>query len=146
MNSASPSHDTLQSVQRPCRTWQPRVLSVRVRALIWGHLPPTPQYLQLPRSTERDMLGRTSGGRGGRTQESTTQSHKSRKRINTWTENQIHARARTHTHTHTHPSPNRHSVCNKANIIYQHFMTTLEEGIPKPLPWSKGWTLEINSR
>lgn len=47
---------------------------------------------------------------------------------------------------HTHTSPNRHSVYNKANIIYQHFMTILEEGIPKPVPWSKGWTLEIHCR
>ena len=141
MNSASPPHDTLQSVQRPCRTWEPRVLSVRVRALIWGHLrhpPPIPSVAQTHRKPERDMLVRTSGGTGSRIQESTTQSHKSRKRINTRTENQIHV--------HTHTSPNRHSVYNKANIIYQHFMTILEEGIPKPIPWSKGWTLEINCR
>ena len=31
-----------------------------------GICPPLPQYLQLPRSTERDMLERTGGGRGGR--------------------------------------------------------------------------------
>lgn len=140
MNSASPPHDTLQSVQRPCRTWEPRVLSVRVRALIWGHLRPPPQYLQLPRPTGSQRHASEDQWRHGR-QDTGINNPKSQKQ-----KKDQHSDRESDTCAHTHTSPNRHRVYNKANIVYQHFMTILEEGIPKPVPWSKGWTLEINCR
>ena len=145
MNSASPSRDTFQSVQRPCRTWQPRVLSVRVRALIWGHLPPTPPVPSVAQ-IHRERHAREDQWRQGRQDTGINNPKSQKQKKDKHLGRESDTCTCTHTHTHTHPSPNRHSVCNKANIIYQHFMTTLEEGIHKPLPWSKGWTLEINCR
>ena len=116
MNSGSPPHDTLQSVQRPCRTWEPRVLSVRSEPSFGGICPPHPQYLQLPRSTATQReTSREDQGRQGR-QHTGINNPKSRKQEK---DKHLDRESDTHTHarTHTHTSPNRHSVCNRANNL-----------------------------